>query len=76
MTSLLLISVLFLNHLNLLEIYQKSELIEINKSTGISNNIFFDKGDAGNCLYILIDGSVDITDIDLDGEEKTLIRHR
>jgi len=50
-------------------IYEKSELIVFPKEKDLKRHIIFDKGDVGNSLYILIDGAVDITTIDLGGHE-------
>ena len=51
-------------------VYEKSERIEFTRSNDKLSNIIFDKGDAGNYMYVLIDGIVDIIIIDIDGHEK------
>jgi len=53
-------------------LFEKSEPVFLSEQS----NIIFDKGDVGNCLYILIDGAVDITTIDLNEQENVLTRFR
>ena len=57
-------------------VYEKSELVVISKQLDGQSNIIFDKGDIGNCLYILIDGAVDITTIDLNGQENIVTSYK
>ena len=56
-------------------IFEKSERIVFSKQADGQRNIVFDKGDAGDCLYILIQGSVDITMINLAGEERVVTKY-
>ena len=53
-------------------VYEKSDLIELDGQ----HPIIFEKGDVGNCLYILIDGAVDITTIDIDRRESVVSSYR
>jgi len=57
-------------------IYEKTELVVFSKQLDEQRHIIFDKGDVGNCLYILINGAVDITTIDFDGQENVVTRFR
>lgn len=57
-------------------IYEKSERVEFKRHPDKERNIIFDKGDVGKCLYVIIDGTVDLISIEGDGQEKIIASHK
>lgn len=56
--------------------YEKSERVELKRHPDKERNIIFDKGDVGKCLYVIIDGAVDLISIEGDGQEKIVASYK
>lgn len=73
-TQSLILKSLSINDKN--HLFEKSELVSFPKLSKPESIIIFDKGDIGDCMYILIDGAVDISTIDLDDQENVLTHYK
>lgn len=56
--------------------YKKSERVEFKRHSDKEHIIIFDKGEVGKCLYVIIDGAVDLISIESDGQEKIVASYK
>jgi len=55
-------------------IYQRANNIKLSKNPILQSNIIFDKGDIGQCLYILVSGQIELTIFDNEDTEQVIDR--